>query len=269
MSALDLVSTWPVTTASVAVVGPEGIRDRTGPDDPLPWASVTKLLTALTVLVAVDKGDVTLDEPAGAEAPEGATVRHLLAHTSGVAFDDDTQVAQPGRKRIYSNRGFELLADFVLTRTGGTFAELLTDSVLRPLGMGGTTLQGSPAAGAIGPLSDLALLGQELLDPSLVPDLMPEATTVQFPGVSGVLPGFGRQDPNDWGLGLEIRDGKSPHWTGSRNSPATFGHFGRSGTFLWVDPVAGLACACLTDRDFGEWSAEVWPVLSDAVLGSG
>ncbi|GAA2343762.1 serine hydrolase domain-containing protein [Dactylosporangium salmoneum] len=224
---------------------------------------MTKLLTALTVLVAVDRGDVLLDEAAG---PEGATVRHLLAHTSGVAFDEGSILAAPGRKRIYSNRGFELLADFVLTRTGGTFAELMTESVLRPLGMGGTRLEGSPAAGAVGPVSDLALLGQELLDPSLAPDLMAEATTVQYPGVSGVLPGFGRQDPNDWGLGFELRDGKSPHWTGARNSPRTFGHFGKSGTFLWVDPDAGLALACLTDRDFGEWSAEVWPALSDAVL---
>jgi CubicO group peptidase (beta-lactamase class C family) len=92
------------------------------------------------------------------------------------------------------------------------------------------------------------------------------ATTVAFPGLDGVLPGFGRQRPNDWGLGFEIRDGKTPHWTGSTNSPATFGHFGRSGTFLWVDPAAGLACACVTDRDFGPWAAEAWPVLSDAVI---
>jgi len=89
---------------------------------------------------------------------------------------------------------------------------------------------------------------------------------VQFPGLSGVLPGFGRQDPNDWGLGLELRDGKSPHWTGSRNAPQTFGHFGRSGTFLWVDPVAGLALGCLTDLAFGEWAVEAWPALADAVL---
>src|SRR5258706_6231711 len=124
-------------------------------------------------------------------------------------------MAAPGRRRIYSNRGFELLADFVLTRTGGTFAELMTESVLRPLGMGGTRLLGSPAAGAEGPASDLALLGQELLDPSLAPDLMAEATKVQFPGLSGVLPGYRRQDPNDSGLGFELRNAKRRHWTGA------------------------------------------------------
>ena len=92
------------------------------------------------------------------------------------------------------------------------------------------------------------------------------ATSVQFPGLVGVLPGFGRQDPNDWGLGFELRDAKAPHWTGSRNSERTFGHFGASGTFLWVDPDAELALACLTDLDFDEWAAEAWPRLADAVL---
>ena len=42
---------------------------------------------------------------------------------------------------------------------------------------------------------------------------------------------------------MELRDRKSPHWTGSRNSERTFGHFGRSGTFLWVDPEPGIALA--------------------------
>ena len=72
--------------------------------------------------------------------------------------------------------------------------------------------------------------------------------------------------PNDWGLGFELRDGKSPHWTGSRNSAQTFGHFGRAGTFLWVDPVAGVALGCLTTLEFGDWAKEAWPRLSDAVL---
>jgi CubicO group peptidase (beta-lactamase class C family) len=73
-------------------------------------------------------------------------------------------------------------------------------------------------------------------------------------------------EPNDWGLGFELRDKKRPHWTGERNSPRTFGHFGQSGSFLWVDPEAGLACACLADRGFGDWAKEAWPRLSDAIL---
>jgi hypothetical protein len=59
----------------------------------------------------------------------------------------------------------------------------------------------------------------------------------------GVVPGFGRQSRSDWGLGFEIRDRKAPHWTGQRNSPPTFGHFGRSGSFLCsLLPPFGLEC---------------------------
>ena len=64
----------------------------------------------------------------------------------------------------------------------------------------------------------------------------------------------------------ELRDGKSPHWTGSTNSPATFGHFGQSGTFLWVDPELAAACVVLTDRDFGAWAKPLWSEFNDRVV---
>ena len=89
---------------------------------------------------------------------------------------------------------------------------------------------------------------------------------MQFPGLDGVLPGYGVQRPNDWGLGFEIRATKHPHWTAPANSAASFGHFGQSGTFIWADPVAGLALVVLTDRDFGEWAHPLWPALSGEVL---
>jgi len=146
------------------------------------------------------------------------------------------------------------------------FAEYLHAAVMRPLGLG-ARYDGRPGSGLYGSLRDLLALGRELLAPTLVaPETLAEATSVQFPGLVGVLPGFGRQEPNDWGLGIELRDRKSPHWTGARNSERTFGHFGRSGTFLWVDPEAGIALGCLTDLDFGDWAKEAWPALSDAVL---
>ena len=146
---------------------------------------------------------------------------------------------------------------------------VLADEICLPLGMAATRLEGSPAWGAIGPLGDLMNLAVELASPSLVnEDLLAEATSVAFPGLSGVLPGFGRQEHNDWGLGFEIRDAKSPHWTGSRNSPRTFGHFGQSGSFLWVDPDAGLACVSLADENFGDWARQAWPKLSDDLIAA-
>ena len=90
-----------------------------------------------------------------------------------------------------------------------------------------------------------------------------------FPGLAGVLPDFGRFDPMDWGLGFELKDGKEGHWSGTLTSPRTFGHFGGSGTFLWVDPDRALSLVVLTDREFGEWSKTAWPALSDAVVSEG
>jgi len=224
---------------------------------------VTKLLTGLAVLVAVEEGTVDLDEPAG---PPGATLRHLLAHASGLPVDGEQPISEPGRRRIYSNTGIELAARLVGQRAEMPFADYFAQAVVRPLGLVGR-LGGSPAHGYRGPLDDALAVGGELLRPTLVAaETLAEATSVQFPGLTGVLPGLGRMEPNDWGLTFELRDAKSPHWTGAHNSERTFGHFGASGTFLWVDPEAGVACAVLTDRPFGDWAKEAWPAFSDAVL---
>jgi CubicO group peptidase (beta-lactamase class C family) len=264
VEALRQVDDWNAEHAAAGVAGGGRVIAAHGPRDlPLRWASVTKLVTALASLIAAEEGSVDLDEPAG---PEGSTVRHLLAHTSGLPFEGDEPIAPPGRRRIYSNTGFEQLAAHVERAAGMAFADYVREGVCEPLGMR-AELRGSPASRMHGTLDDMLLLAQELLAPTLVaPETLAEATTVQFAGLGGVLPGFGRWDPNDWGLGFELKDAKSPHWTGARNSPRTFGHFGGAGTFLWIDPERRLACALLTDREFGDWALEAWPRLSDDVL---
>lgn len=262
---LRLTGSWAADHATAAVVLPRGVVATVGDADrPFRWASVTKLVTALAVLRAVDDGLVVLDEPAG---PPGVTIRHLLGHASGLPFEGRDPIAAPATTRIYSNTGFDLLGELLAERRGRPVAHELARALLGPLGMTGTRLDGRPSDGLLGPLRDLATLAAELLRPTLVrPATFAVAVSVAFPGLRGVLPGFGRYDPLDWGLGFELRDGKRPHWTGTRASPATFGHFGGTGTFVWVDPIADVALAVLTDRPFGPWAAEAWPALSDAVL---
>jgi CubicO group peptidase (beta-lactamase class C family) len=264
---LAQIDSWPAHTAAVGVARADAVAATRGPADRrFAWASVTKLTTAYAVLVAAEEGILELDEPAG---PPGATVRHLLSHASGLALDGDVPLGRPGERRIYSNTGFDELAQLVSGRAKMPFPAYVAAAVVEPLDMASTDSSGSAAFGMSGSLDDLIKLGRELLAPTIVvPETLAEATAVAFPGLVGVLPGFGRQDPNDWGLGFELRDGKSPHWTGARNSPRTFGHFGRAGTFLWVDPDAGLACACLTDLEFDDWAREAWPRLSDDILAA-
>lgn len=266
MESLKLIESWSVDNAATGVVSPTSgmIASHGDVHKVFRLASVTKLLTAYAALIAIEEEAIGLDDPAG---PEESTVRHLLSHASGLDFDTPRVRFTPGKRRIYSNIGFEVLAEHVAARSQIAFADYVRDALLGPLGMDSTTFEGSPAAGARSTVADLALFAGELQQPVLLhAESLARATSVVFPGLDGVLPGFGRQSPNDWGLGFEVRDAKTPHWTGMTNSPQTFGHFGQSGTFLWVDPVAQAACITLTDRDFGPWSAQLWPQFSDAVL---
>lgn len=270
MTALDdavaVSQSWDVPHASVAVVTADGRVAASAGDQDRTYrlASVTKLLSAYAALVAVEEGALALDQPAG---PPGATVEHLLAHTAGYDFATSAVRAQPGERRLYSNTGFEVLADLLESETGIAFDTYAHEAVFAPLGMTVTAIGDSAAAGGSSSAADLARFAAELQAPRLLdPATLARATGVSFPGRRGVLPGFGLQQENDWGLGLEIRGTKSPHWTGSTNSPETFGHFGQSGTFVWVDPRAGAALVALSDRPFGEWAAQAWPPFSDGVL---
>lgn len=269
MNPLDQIQDWPVDRAAAAVVAPDGTVTTSGHHDTaFEWASITKPLVALALLVAVEDGSVELDEPAG---PPGSTVRHLLAHASGLDADTDRVLAAPGSRRIYSNTGFDLLGDVLAERTGIPLSTYVSEAVLEPLAMNGTRLGERAATGATGPVTDLARLAVELLSP--VPTVLARATLdemvrVAFPGIDGVLPGFGVQRPNDWGLGIEVRGEKHPHWSPPEASPSTVGHFGRAGSLLLIDREASLAIACLGDRPFDSWAPPRWRELASAVYAS-
>jgi CubicO group peptidase (beta-lactamase class C family) len=271
---------WPVGRAGAAVVSPSGVDTAflggvTGGDE-FEVASVTKLMTSLAALAAVSSGRIGLDDPVprAADRPETVTLRHLLAHAGGYPFEPPGRPRPPEQRRIYSNVGFRLAAEAVADAVGMSFSSWLSASVLDPLEMTATRLvhrrgiDGDPAAGAASTLDDLVRLARCLLErgvPVVGPDLFAEATTVQFPGLAGLVPGVGRFDPCDWGLGFELHDGKRPHWMGDRRSPSAFGHFGATGCFLWVDPDAALAAAAVSDRSFddGKWAMSTWPAWSD------
>lgn len=273
MSALSGIDDWeelwgvPNTAAAVVTATGDLEAARGDQDRQFALASVTKLLTTYAVLVALEEEALTLADPAG---PEGATVEHLLAHTAGYGFDSGSApAARPGARRIYSNQGFEVLAEHLAQVTGIGFGTYLGEAVLTPLGMTSTSLPGSPAAGGRSTAADLTRFAAELLQPRLIDrQTLDDAVRVHFPGRAGILPGLGRFDPLDWGLGFERNFARPGHWAGGRVSAGAFGHFGAGGTFLWVDPTSGLACVCLSDLAFGDWSRQAWPALSDEVVAA-
>jgi CubicO group peptidase (beta-lactamase class C family) len=263
VQALRQIDGWPVEFAAAGVVDPGGsVSTRGDVERAVRLASVSKPVAALATLVAAEEGVVDLDEPAG---PPGSTVRHLLAHTSGLPFAGAAPIARPGHRRIYSNEAFRVLADHVALRAEMSFAEYVHQAVRDPLEID-LDPTGDPGAGMHASLDGVLAIGRELLAPRLVADeTRDEMVSVQFPGLPGVLPDHGRFDPLDWGLGVQLNT-NPPTWMGTRTSGRAFGHFGGSGTFFWVDPDARVVCAALTTREFGEWAKEAWPRFSDAVL---
>ena len=270
MTALALIDSWgakwQVPHAGAAVVGANGVHQARGETDrPARIASVSKLLSVYALLIGVEEGAVDLDEAAG---PPGSTLRHLVSHTSGYGFESDAAgIAPPGTRRIYSNRGIEEAAALLERASGMPFAQYLREAVLQPLGMTSTDPSGSPAFGIRSTVADLAIFAAEVLAPKLLDaQTLAEAFAVQFPGLAGIVPGVGRFDPCDWGLGFERNFARPGHWAGQAVSPDTGGHFGGAGSFVWADRSRGLACVCLTGRDFGPWAMQAWPALCDAVV---
>lgn len=247
------------------VLGPEGERARAGDVHRVrPWRSVTKTLTGYACVLAVQEGRVDLEDPAG---PPGATLRHLLAHASGYFYESDATLQAPGLRRHYSNYGIDEAARHVERALGRDFEDWVRERIADPLGMDHLEWEGSSSVGASGPVTDLALFAAELLRPTLLADAWAaELVRPQFPDLVGIMPGFGKQTPNPFGLGVEVRGAKTPHWTGTRNSPRTVGHFGMRGTAFWVDPEADLALVVGTAHDFCDAHRTVMPALGDAVL---
>lgn len=268
------VDAWPVDSVAAAALRPDGTVVGHGDAAAVfPLASVSKLITAYTVLCAVAEGCFDLDDTVAdvavttgrdVDGPQDATVRELLSHASGVGFHGRTRERDARTRRIYSSAGFEILADLV---TGAVdevdldFAGYVHAAVTEPLGIPGDQLivEGSAGHGFRGSVDALTRLAREFLSPTLLPaELWDEALTPQFPDLDGVVPGYGRQRPCPWGLGFELHDHKSPHWLPSTMPEDVAGHFGQSGTFLWFHRGTGTAAVVLTDRDFGDWAKQRW-----------
>lgn len=260
MNTLEQLHDWPVDNVSAAVRDCNGLWHSYGDENyRYALASVTKLLSAVTSLIAVEEGVFELDDEIG---PQKATVRHLLSHASGVGFDSREPEKPLETRRIYSSAAFDIVADAIAAETGMSFAEYMNEALLIPLGMKATKLTGSAGHGCAGSVADLRAFVEQMCTPTILhPSTVAEAMTVQFPGLNGVVPGYGMQRPADWGLGFEVYGRPKSQlglWFGENMPPQTVGHFGQSGTFCWLEPASGCAAVVLTDRAFGDWAKPLW-----------
>jgi CubicO group peptidase (beta-lactamase class C family) len=117
-------------------------------------ASLTKaLVTSVLAMQAVAAGRLSLDEPApGTAGAAGATVRHLLAHASGLPAHRpfyeqaptraglvalaaaEPLVYPPGSRSLYSDLGFILLGDLLEQRLGARLGALAEGQIFAPAG---------------------------------------------------------------------------------------------------------------------------------------
>jgi CubicO group peptidase (beta-lactamase class C family) len=137
-----------------------------------PWASVTKQVTAVLVMMEVERGTMTLESSVAELLPSfrgtgaaGMTVRQLLQHTTGLpnpdagtpddamppmylrptiasrAIDEANQfcsgptVRAPGEAFDYNNCDYIVLGAILEARTGMTYATLLRTRIAEPLGL--------------------------------------------------------------------------------------------------------------------------------------
>ena len=96
-------------------------------------------------------------------------------------------------------------------------------------------------------------------------ETLDEATTVQFAGLGAWIPGIGRYDPNDWGLGLELRDRAEP-LDGEPGLRAD-AHTSAAAPSLWADLDRRLALAVFTPTSSSASGPSTrGRALSDAVI---
>lgn len=164
----------------IMTVGESGDPERPlGPDSRFRIGSVTKTFTAVLVMQARDDGLLDLDQPVSryldVPAHGDATIRRLLSHTAGyqrepygdvwdtliapdagrmlAELDRAERVLPNARRYHYSNLGLAVLGQLVAKLRGGTWAEILTERILGPLGLAATTVD-RPAEAVVGYLVD-------------------------------------------------------------------------------------------------------------------
>lgn len=244
---------------------------------------------------------LSLQLPVGPPVADGVKLVDLLSHCSGLPFDapavavggdgvaeaaggvgeqgqepmgvsfgiahPEQRVIQPYTKRIYSNYGIEMAGMIAERATGKPWVDWVRETVVDPLGMTGTKLGDSPAYGGHGTVVDLAKLAAELLSPrggvlGFSDADLDGFCAPQHPGLRGVLPGYGSQKDNLWAVGVELHGVKSPHYLPANFPSEVIGHFGQSGSLIWVDRGAGVAGVFLGDRPFGAQHKAIWPALN-------
>lgn len=270
-------------------------------------ASAVMLLRDRQQLQLTDTVTKHLPQFTGGER-ELVTLKHLLNHTSGLPdmLPENVELRKrhaplsefvagtcrtpllfrPGTKVNYQSMGILLAAAIVEQVSGKPLPEFLAANFFAPLKMTGTSLGlggrqiaetarcqvpepndwdwnspywrnlGVPWGGAHSTVHDLAVFIEHFT--STGPGLLAEATRREMRSVQTA--GLNQA----WGLGWSLQPGAF----GQTSSPATFGHFGSTGTVVWHDPAVALTCVLLTTQPAEDSHKGLLGPVSDIVARS-
>jgi CubicO group peptidase (beta-lactamase class C family) len=281
-----------------------------GPDSRFALASLTKPLVAAACLSAVEEELLELDDEIRDGFTLRHLLSHCSGLGADAADLDAPLVDAPGTFRRYSNAGYALAARTVEQVAEMPFREYLGRGLLGPLGMdaslgldpadavrtaevrepgigdGGAQLFNSAAfrgaalaesggyATARGYgrfLTFLLARGRAGASGPLAPETIDELLETQFGELPGEVAGVASWPACGWGLGLDVRGTREPHWTGDALTPTANTHFGSSGTLTFIDRERGIGLVALANRGTysGWWSrAGGWADLSAAVVAA-
>ncbi len=254
---------WPGLPAYVVLRVRDGLVQRVHESGPLdevrPWASVSKMAVALAFGVEMDWGFHEYSETAG---PRGANFANLLSHSSGLGLEEGDPLVPIATKRVYSNYAVDHAVHAIVGESSA--AAWLDHRLFQSLGMTSSALVDRPASGVSGSTNDMATLAVSWLRPDAVARATRDRLIRPYlPDLAGIVPGFGRFTPCPWGIGPEVR-GDKEHWMGDW-PPASFGHFGQSGSLMLLNADEGIGVVATSTEPFGSWAVNLWPEWTSAM----
>jgi CubicO group peptidase (beta-lactamase class C family) len=271
-------------------------------------ASLTKPLTAAACLCAVEEGLLELDDEVRDGFTLRHLLSHCSGLPADSPEPAPRPLEAPGTYRRYSNTGYALAARLVARQASMPFRAYLQAAVLDPLAMDASlgldaidaartavvrqagiwrereqffNSDGfraaalaesggySTATGYGRFLGALLARGHAPGGVLLASETVDEMLATQFGELPGGVEAVTLWDACPWGLGLDVRGTREPHWTGDALTPTANTHFGSSGTLAWIDRARGLGLVVLASRGSysGWWNAPGgWADLSAAVV---
>lgn len=301
-----------------------------------PVASITKLYTAATIMALVEHGDLALDTRISEIVPqfsgiwrEEIRLGHLLTHTGGMMYQSPKMAerlqlevplaeitsemlglplkTRPGATVSYADYHYLMAAHLAEVVTGKSFAQLLHELVLEPMGLGHTffpaptdqdfriaTIRGSEAGmyntryarglahsafAAVATASDIAKFlshfapnGPRALKEETVKLMTTDQTgmwaSAPFRGVDGYV----NAGPRRWGYGFALQTEDMPELFSNHASFSTFGHSAFSGCQAFVDPEKELIVVVCTNTHWNTdprgWEFRMRELTNSTVLAA-